>query len=101
MSHPPKNKKEQQKKMRKRRIILQLAELNWQNSADIGGLAAPSGDDVKARRDGDKKLKDGEERVWSDQLTEIRNRISHRKRLSEERWNRFAGTSGSTGARGR
>jgi len=88
-------KKEQQKKMRKRRIILQLAQMNWQNSEDIGGLAAPE-PEVKP-----KKNNQGEERVWSDKLTEVRNRLNHSKRLSEERWNRFAGTSGSTGARGR
>jgi hypothetical protein len=42
--------------------------------------------------------KDGEP-VWSARMQEIRNRIDGKKRMADERWNRFAGT-GESGGRG-
>ncbi len=41
-----------------------------------------------------------DEPVWSARMQEIRNKNTARKRMAQERWNRFAGTSGS-GGRGR
>jgi hypothetical protein len=35
--------------------------------------------------------------VWSVQVSTIRNRLTGHKRLSEERWNRFAGTEDGGG----
>ncbi len=37
---------------------------------------------------------------WGDKVATIRNRLDGQKRVSKERWNRFAGTADSTGARG-
>ncbi|MBA4274354.1 MAG: hypothetical protein C0436_01740 [Alphaproteobacteria bacterium] len=38
--------------------------------------------------------------VWSAKLQEVRNRLSGKKRMASDRWNRFAGTAGG-GGRGR
>ena len=38
--------------------------------------------------------------VWSAKTQKIRNRLSGKKRMARDRWNRFAGTSGA-GAMGR
>lgn len=38
--------------------------------------------------------------VWSARLQEVRNRLNGKKRMADDRWNRFAGTSGG-GGRGR
>lgn len=35
--------------------------------------------------------------VWSARLQEIRNRVDGKKRMADERWNRFAGTEDSGG----
>ena len=40
------------------------------------------------------------EKPWSAKLSTIRNRLDNSKRLSEDRWNRFAGTTDG-GGRGR
>jgi hypothetical protein len=37
--------------------------------------------------------------AWSDKVSTIRNRLTGKKRLSTERWNRFSGT-GDAGGRG-
>lgn len=38
--------------------------------------------------------------VWSAKLQDVRNRLTGRKRMADDRWNRFAGTA-SGGGRGR
>lgn len=38
--------------------------------------------------------------VWSAKLQEVRNRLTGKKRMAADRWNRFAGTAGG-GGRGR
>ncbi len=43
-----------------------------------------------------KKNQDGQP-VWSARMQEIRSRIDHKKRMADERWNRFAGTEDSGG----
>ncbi len=37
------------------------------------------------------------EEVNTDKVAEIRNRLTNQRRISKERWNRFAGTSGGGG----
>ena len=39
----------------------------------------------------------GEEPAWSARMQQIRNRIDGKKRMADERWNRFAGTEESGG----
>lgn len=48
----------------------------------------------------EKERKDQKEEIWSVKVLKIRNRLHGRKRDSEDRWNRFAGTSDG-GGRGR
>jgi hypothetical protein len=43
------------------------------------------------------QAKDGKEPAWSARMQEIRNRIDGKKRMADERWNRFAGTEESGG----
>ncbi len=50
----------------------------------------------KQRQDPDNSVDDV---VWSAKMQKIRNKLTGRKRMAKERWNRFAGTSGG-GARG-
>lgn len=45
------------------------------------------------------KGKDGEV-IWSAKLQEVRNRVSGKRKMAAERWNRFSGTEGG-GGRGR
>lgn len=39
------------------------------------------------------------EEAWGDKVSTIRNRLTGKKRMSKERWNRFSGT-GDAGGRG-
>ena len=41
--------------------------------------------------------KDENDMVWSSQVVSIRNRLTDKKRVSKERWNRFSGTSDAGG----
>jgi hypothetical protein len=53
----------------------------------------------KRNREGKQKKEDGDDKVWSEKMVTIRNRLTNKKRDSKERWNRFAGTS-DAGSRG-
>ncbi len=37
------------------------------------------------------------ETAWGDKVAVVRNRLTDKKRVSRERWNRFAGTEGGGG----
>jgi hypothetical protein len=37
------------------------------------------------------------ENAWGDKVAVVRNRLTDKKRVSRERWNRFAGTEGGGG----
>ena len=50
----------------------------------------------ESSRRGAKTAKDGQP-LWSARMQEIRNRIDGKKRMADERWNRFAGTEESGG----
>ena len=52
-----------------------------------------------AMRNSNKSAKQ-EPKVWSQQLTSIRNRLDNSKRVADDRFNRFAGTEDG-GGRGR
>ena len=55
---------------------------------------------LKGKKREEKKKKDDKKEVWSEKVGTIRNRLNDKRRISEDRWNRFAGTEGS-GERGR
>lgn len=44
-----------------------------------------------------KRSEKKDEELWSAKTTQIRNRLTDKKRTSKERWNRFAGTSDAGG----
>lgn len=49
----------------------------------------------EASERGAKEKKD--EPAWSARMQEVRNKLDGRKRMAEERWNRYAGTAGGGG----
>ncbi len=66
-------------------------------------------DSQRLEREREKELQDAAlekstnadgEVVWSAKLQEVRNRLNGKKRMANDRWNRFAGTAGG-GGRGR
>lgn len=50
---------------------------------------------AEASERGAKDRKD--EPAWSARMQEVRNKLDGRKRMAEERWNRYAGTAGGGG----
>ena len=88
-----KDKKKQQREKNRRDWIFfqQAAELR--DKVDIGTPHR----DKKPEKEGKHAQ---EEKPWTAKLTTIRNRLDNSKRVSEDRWNRFAGTSDG-GGRGR
>jgi len=92
LSRQEEDKKKKIRERNKRNwMIFQHAELH-REKVDIGAPEI----EIKPT---EKRLKE-EEKIWSAQLVSIRNRLNNSKRLSDDRWNRFAGTSDG-GGRGR
>lgn len=85
-------KKKQREKNRRDWIIFQQAEL-LREKVDIG---APSSREAKPHE----KIAGEGSKLWSSKLSSIRNRLDNSRRVSEDRWNRFAGTTDG-GGRGR
>jgi hypothetical protein len=64
---------------------------------------------LRLRRAEEERVKKNEEKLspkpaeksdgheWGDKVATIRNRLTDKKRVSRERWNRFAGTEGGGG----
>lgn len=50
--------------------------------------------EIKKRAD---EAKSEDDLVWSAKVGEVRNRLTGKKRASQDRWNRFAGTDGGGG----
>lgn len=87
-------KKKQREKNRKDWIFFRQAE-ELRENVDI---KAPTRTDKPAERVPSKS--EEKEKLWSSKLSSIRNRLDNSKRLSDDRWNRFAGTTDG-GGRGR
>lgn len=87
-------KKKQREKNRKDWIFFRQAE-ELRENVDI---KAPTREDKPAERAPAKS--EDKEKLWSSKLSSIRNRLDNSKRVSDDRWNRFAGTSDG-GGRGR
>lgn len=85
-------KKRQREKNRRDWIIFMHADMLREN-VDIG---APSRESKPPER----HAAGMEGKPWSAKLTSIRNRLDNSRRVSDDRWNRFAGTEGG-GGRGR
>ena len=92
MAHHEDEKKKKIRERNKRNwMIFQHAELH-REQVDIG---AP---EIQGKIADQTVKKD--EKIWSAKLSTIRNRLDNSKRLTDDRWNRFAGTEGG-GGRGR
>lgn len=94
MSKKPDTKKEKQRKknLKNWRIFTQVAE--QLAKVDIAAPEyAPPPPPVKTKEE-------QQQEIWSAKLQEIKNRNTGRKRVAQDRWNRFSGTS-DAGGRGR
>lgn len=102
MSHHPKD----EKKLKKLQQILKnrkYQQINQQEDTLARGrdLEKEREEELREQATRSSRLsaqkKQGEEPAWSARMQQIRNRIDGRKRMADERWNRFAGTEESGG----
>ena len=87
-----KNKKKafQLKKTREALEIFNIFRMRRTEAGRIGKVEA-------ARKPKPVEKSDEEQALWSEKLATIKDRNNDRKRVSRERWNRFAGTGGEGG----
>lgn len=95
-----KEKKKRIMERNKRHHLVNLMAWQHEGAGERSDLAAPEYDIEKSREHAREKKKKEDELVWSEKVGFVRNRLTNKKRASEDRWNRFAGTSGG-GGRGR
>jgi hypothetical protein len=95
-------KKLQQAKNRKRFIINQQLEVEEENRrmAEARAQALRDGGKTATKPKPEVTHDDAGNPIWSAKMQEVKNRITGKKRMAKDRWNRFAGTS-SAGAMGR
>ena len=97
--HRPLTKKEkkelQLKKNKFNEDFFNFVRLRKREEVRVKGLNKPN---EKSRAKA--KEKDDDKQIWSAKVTTIRDRLTNKRRVSEDRWNRFAGTSDG-GGRGR
>lgn len=94
-----KEKKKRIMDRNKRHHLVNLMAAQHEGVAARGDLSAPEYDIERSREDARRKKKK-EEVVWSAKIGSVRNRLTNKRRESQDRWNRFAGTSDG-GGRGR
>lgn len=81
-------KKAQEKRNRHNEEIFQLLRLRRAEETRVKNLEGKRKPKGKAEKP---------EPEVNDKIAEIRNRLTDRRRISKERWNRFAGTGGEGG----
>jgi hypothetical protein len=95
--HKPLTKEEKKKLQLKKNKFNQeffnFVRLRRREEARVKGLE-------KAISKPKSKEKDADKQIWSAKVLTIRDRLTNKRRVSEDRWNRFAGTSDG-GGRGR
>lgn len=100
MSKPPKKprtRKEKKEALRKKnRSLFEIFTVAGR-AADNVDVAAP---EIVQPSAPEKTMVQMQEEDALEKMQQIRNRVTGRKRASRDKWNRFAGTSGS-GGRGR
>lgn len=97
--------KEESKKQKKLQQILKnrrFQQINQQEETLARGrdLEKEREEDLKeAGRDSSRRAAKagGNQPVWSARMQDIRNKIDGKKRMADDRWNRFAGTEGGGG----
>lgn len=93
-------KKLQQKKNLYHQKIYDCMRKRMANQKKLKDILEKREKEKKKARHRDEERKDDKKEIWSVQVSTIRNRLTGKKRESEERWNRFAATEDS-GGRGR
>ncbi|MBN8543912.1 MAG: hypothetical protein J0M34_06575 [Alphaproteobacteria bacterium] len=89
-------KKLQNLKNRRHQVINQHAEQHGrERDLDLEREEELRDSAREASERGAKNKKD--EPTWSARMQEVRNKLDGRKRMAEDRWNRFAGTEGGGG----
>lgn len=82
--------------MRNRKLqMIQQHHLLHEQSREIAKDNAAHSLEIVTSRPGNEV----EDVAFSEKMQEVRNKLTGRKRMAKERWNRFAGTS-AAGARG-
>jgi hypothetical protein len=89
------HEKEKHRKQRERNLRNWLVFMQSETARIRVTIGAPD----RAVRNASQSAKK-EPKIWSQQLSSIRNRLDNSRRLSEDRFNRFAGTEDG-GGRGR
>jgi plasmid maintenance system killer protein len=93
-------KKLQMKKNLHHQKIYDAARKRLGEQKKLRDVLAKQEDLKKKKRNREEEKGHDKKEIWSVQVSSIRNRLTGHKRLSEERWNRFAGTDDG-GGRGR
>lgn len=87
----PLTKKEKQRAKNKQEFIRRMQLEQQLRQVDVGAPEfVPSAPPEKTQQQ-------KEEEIWSAKLQQIKDRNTGRRRAAKDRWNRFAGTSGSGG----
>lgn len=92
-------KKAQLKKNQFNQMLYNLVRLRVHEAKRIKDLGEAL-EKAKNKSQREQEKKDDKKEIWSVKVSTIRNRLSDRKRTSDDRWNRFAGTEDG-GGRGR
>ncbi len=95
-------RKRHKKKLQRERnkhlfLMQQMHEQQLAETERDGTMSAPKVARAKPERSRQGKKEDKQQELWSSKMQEIRNLNTDRKRASQERWNRFAGTEGGGG----
>lgn len=80
--------------------IFNLLRMRRGEADRVKNLNDVSEKDRKKRRNREEENREDKKEIWSVKVSTIRNRLSDKKRTSDDRWNRFAGTEDG-GGRGR
>ncbi len=80
--------------------IFNLLRIRRGEADRIKNLKDAGEKDRKKRRNREEENREDKKEIWSVKVSTIRNRLSDKKRTSDDRWNRFAGTEDG-GGRGR
>ncbi len=75
---------------KRNQLIFQHADQH----ADVADQQIADGEAQREKRDPDNTVEDV---VFSAKMQTIKNRLTGKKRMAKDRWNRFAGTSGGGG----
>jgi len=92
---PKLKKKLTQARNRRNQLIFQIARIHGAEhrritEEELEALTAKGPQKTKEQRD-------EEEKVWSEKVQKVRNRLTDKKRDARDRWNRFAGTEDGGG----